>query len=282
MHEHEQNQDHERKFFTKGENMTLPFYQVDAFTSKLFGGNPAAVVPLEKWLDDETMQNIAAENNLSETAFFVKEGEHYHIRWMTPVNEVPLCGHATLASAYVIFNFIEKDVTKIKFKSKSGELMVFRDGETLTLDFPSHKPRTVQMNETIQKCFDKKPLEVLENGFYLLIIFDSEEYIRNLEPNFELIKKLHSHAVIVSAKGNEADFVSRMFAPNEGINEDPVTGSAHTVLVPYWSEKLGKKNFRALQVSKRVGELYCEDCGDRVKISGRAVLYATGNVFLGL
>ncbi len=262
--------------------MTLPFYQVDAFTSKLFGGNPAAVVPLEKWLDDKTLQNIAAENNLSETAFFVKEREHYHIRWMTPVNEVPLCGHATLASAYVIFNFIEKDAAKIKFMSKSGELIVAREGDLLTLDFPTHKPIPLVMNETIKKCFDKKPLEVLENGFYLLIIFDSEEYIRNFQPNFELIKQIHPHAVIVSAKGDQADFVSRMFAPNEGIDEDPVTGSAHTVLIPYWSEKLGKKNFRALQVSKRMGELFCEDCGDRVRISGNAVLYATGNVFLGL
>jgi PhzF family phenazine biosynthesis protein len=201
---------------------------------------------------------------------------------MTPVNEVPLCGHATLASAHVIFNFIEKDAAKIKFISKSGELFVTREGDLLTLDFPTHKPTPIEMNETIKKCFDKKPLEVLENGFYLLIIFDSEEYIRNLQPNFELIKEMHHHAVIVSAKGDQADFVSRMFAPNEGINEDPVTGSAHTVLVPYWSEKLGKKNFRALQVSKRGGELFCEDCGDRVKISGRAVLYATGNVFLSL
>ncbi len=262
--------------------MTLPFYQVDAFTSKLFGGNPAAVIPLEKWLDDVTLQNIAAENNLSETAFFVKEEEHYHIRWMTPVNEVPLCGHATLASAYVIFNFIEKKSNEIKFMSKSGELIVTKEGNLLTLDFPTHRPTPIEMNDTIKKCFDKEPLEVLKNGFYLLVIFDSEEYVRNMQPNFELIKQLHPHAVIVSAKGDQADFVSRMFAPNEGINEDPVTGSAHTVLVPYWSDKFDKKNFRALQVSKRSGELYCEHCGDRVKISGRAVLYATGNVFLGL
>ena len=182
----------------------------------------------------------------------------------------------------MIFNFIEKDAAKIKFMSKSGELIVAREGDLLTLDFPTHKPIPLVMNETIKKCFDKKPLEVLENGFYLLIIFDSEEYIRNFQPNFELIKQIHPHAVIVSAKGDQADFVSRMFAPNEGIDEDPVTGSAHTVLIPYWSEKLGKKNFRALQVSKRMGELFCEDCGDRVRISGNAVLYATGNVFLGL
>ncbi|PKL83110.1 MAG: isomerase [Ignavibacteriae bacterium HGW-Ignavibacteriae-3] len=262
--------------------MTFQFYQVDAFTSKLFGGNPAAVVPLEKWLDDTTLQNIAAENNLSETAFFVKEKDHYHIRWMTPVNEVPLCGHATLASAFVIFNYIEKNSNKLSFMSKSGELIVTRDGDSLTMDFPSHKPAPVGIDEKFEKCFGKKPLEVLQNGFYLLVIFDSEEYIRNLKPDFELIKGLHPHAVIVSAKGNEVDFVSRMFAPNEGINEDPATGSSHTVLVPYWSEKLGKKNFRAHQVSRRMGELICVEEGARVKISGKAVLYATGSLFLGL
>jgi len=262
--------------------MTLPIYQVDAFTTNVFKGNPAAVIPLEKWLDDSILQNIAAENNLSETAFFVKEGDYYHIRWMTPVNEVPLCGHATLASAFVIFNFIDKDTNKIKFNSKSGELYVERDGDMMSLNFPSNKPHLIQINEAIKKCFDRKPLEVLENGFYVLIIFDSEDYIKNIQPNFELIKLIHSHAVIISSKGKEVDFVSRMFAPNEGINEDPVTGSSHTVLVPYWAEKLGKKNFRALQISKRTGELFCEDLGSRVKISGRAVLYSTGNLFLSL
>ena len=262
--------------------MKLQIYQVDAFTSELFGGNPAAVVPLEKWLDDITLQNIAAENNLAETAFFVKEGDHYNIRWMTPTNEVPLCGHATLASGYVIFNFIDKNLKKIKFTSLSGELIVERNGELLTLDFPSNKPEQIEINETITKCFDKKPVEVLINGFYILIIFDSEEYVRNYTPNIELLKKVHDHGVIISAKGKEADFVSRMFAPNDGINEDPVTGSSHTVLVPYWSEKLGKKNFRALQVSKRGGELFCENLGERVKISGKAALYLEGTVFLNL
>ncbi len=262
--------------------MTLPLYQVDAFTSKLFGGNPAAVIPLEKWLDDLTLQNIAAENNLSETAFFLKEGEYYKIRWMTPANEVPLCGHATLASAFIIFNFIEKNTNKIKFTSKSGELIVEKNGEMLTLDFPSHKPTKIKITDTIKKCFDKDPIEVLQNGFYVLAVFDSEDYIRNFQPNFEQIKQIHPHAVIISSKGREADFVSRMFAPNEGINEDPVTGSSHTVLIPYWAEKLGKKNFRALQVSKREGELFCEDLGKRVKISGQAVLYSTGSLFLSL
>ncbi len=262
--------------------MTLPIYQVDAFTSKLFGGNPAAVVPLENWLDDETLQNIAAENNLSETAFFVKAGDHYDIRWMTPANEVPLCGHATLASAYIIFNFIEKNSSSVKFMSKSGELIVDKNGELLTLDFPTNKPHRIGITDKIRKCFDKEPLEVLQNGFYMLIVFDSEDYIKNYQPNFDLIKEIYPHGVIISSKGKDADFVSRMFAPNEGINEDPVTGSSHTVLIPYWAEKLGKKNFRALQVSRRGGELFCEYLGERVKISGSAKLFMSGNLFLSL
>lgn len=262
--------------------MTLPYYVVDAFTSKLFGGNPAAVVPLQEWLDDSLMQNIAAENNLSETAFFVKEGDHYKIRWMTPMSEVPLCGHATLASAYVIFNFIEKETAEIKFLSKSGELIVTNDNNYLSLNFPINIPHKVEVSKEIKDCFDKEPVEVLENGFFILIIFDSEDYIKNVKPNFELIKKIHPHAVIISAAGSNSDFVSRMFAPNEGINEDPVTGSAHTVLIPYWTEKLNKKIFRALQVSKRGGELYCENLDPRVKISGKCVLYSQGSLFLAL
>lgn len=262
--------------------MTLPIYVVDAFTSKLFSGNPAAVVPLKTWLDDVTLQNIASENNLSETAFFVKEETNYHIRWMTPVNEVPLCGHATLASAFIIFNYIEKDSTQVKFMSKSGELIVDREDELLSLNFPTNKSKKIEVSDAIRNCFDKEPIEVMKNGFYILIIFDSEEYIRNVNPDFELVKKIYEHGVIISAKGSQTDFVSRMFAPNEGINEDPVTGSSHTVLVPYWSEKLGKKKFRALQVSKRGGELFCEELGERTKISGRAVLYSMGNLFLSL
>jgi len=262
--------------------MNLTYYIVDAFTSKLFGGNPAAVVPLDKWLDDETMQNIAAENNLSETAFLVKENENYNIRWMTPVNEVPLCGHATLASSFVIFNFIEMESQKIKFNSKSGELIVERVGEFLSMNFPSNKPNVIESNKIIESAFSKRPIDILEGGNYSLLIFEEEEFIRTVHPNFELVKQIHPHGVIISSKGNDVDFVSRMFAPNEGINEDPVTGSSHTVLVPYWSEKLGKKNFRALQVSKRGGELFCEQLGDRVKIAGKAVLYSTGSLFLGL
>lgn len=262
--------------------MKLPIYQVDAFTSELFRGNPAAVVLLDKWLDDKILQNIAAENNLAETAFIVKESDHYKIRWMTPTIEVPLCGHATLASGYVLFNIIDKKLEKIKFMSQSGELIVEKNGELLTMDFPAQKPVLTEITGNITKCFDKKPVEALVNGFYVLIVFDSEEYVRNYNPNFELLKLIHDHGVIISAKGKDADFVSRMFAPNDGINEDPVTGSAHTVLVPYWSEKLGKKNFRALQVSKRGGELFCEDAGERIKISGKAALYMEGTVFLNL
>lgn len=260
--------------------MTLPIYQVDAFTDKLFGGNPAAVIPLDKWLDDSVMQKIAAENNLAETAFFVKQDDHYHIRWMTPTVEVPLCGHATLASAYVVFNFFEKGSNKIKFYSKSGDLFVEKDGEMLSLNFPSNKPHETNIPDGIKECFGVEPNEILANGFFLFMVFESEEFIRTYVPKIDLIKKLHEHAVIITAKGNGADFVSRMFAPNSGIDEDPVTGSAHTVLTPYWGEKLGKKKMNALQVSGRGGELFCEDLGNRVKISGKGVLYLTGNLLL--
>ncbi|MCX7874886.1 MAG: PhzF family phenazine biosynthesis protein [Melioribacteraceae bacterium] len=260
--------------------MTLKFYQVDAFTSKVFGGNPAAVVPLENWIEDELMQKIGMENNLSETAFFVKENSKYHIRWFTPVNEVNLCGHATLASSYVIFNFIEKEINEIVFTSKSGDLIVNRENYLISLNFPINPPQKIEFDETIEKAFQQKPIEVLRGGNYTLVIYEDENFIRNCKPNFELVKKIDPHGVIISSKGNEADFVSRMFAPNEGIDEDPVTGSSHTVLIPYWTEKLSKKIFRALQVSKRGGELFCENLETRVKISGNAVLYATGNLFL--
>jgi len=262
--------------------MKLPIYQVDAFTNKLFGGNPAAVMPLDKWLDDSVMQNIAAENNLAETAFFIKEENHYHIRWMTPTIEVPLCGHATLAAAYVIFNYYEKESNKIKFTSLGGDLFVEREGDLLSLDFPANKPHATERPKEIFECFGKEPVEILANGFYLFVVFDSEEFIRTYTPKMDLIKKIHHSAVIISAKGREADYVSRMFAPNSGIDEDPVTGSAHTVSVPYWSEKLGKKKLNALQVSKRGGELFCEDLVSRIKIAGKAKLYLVGNIYLNL
>ncbi|MDH7604227.1 MAG: PhzF family phenazine biosynthesis protein [Melioribacter sp.] len=260
--------------------MILPIYQVDAFTGKIFSGNPAAVIPLEEWLDDKVLQSIAMENNLSETAFFVKKGDKYHIRWMTPQSEVPLCGHATLASSFVLFNFIEKDKDKIIFTSKSGDLIVERNGDLLTLDFPANKPHTANQPYELNECFQKIPIEVLENGLFLFIVFDDEDFIKNYLPDFNLIRKLHKHGVIITAKSKTVDFVSRVFVPNEGVDEDPVTGSAHTVLTPYWSEKLNKKKLIAHQVSKRGGELFCENMGERVKISGKAVLYMTGNIYL--
>ncbi len=260
--------------------MVLPIYQVDAFTSKVFKGNPAAVIPLEKWLEDELLQKIAMENNLSETAYFVKEMNEYHIRWMTPTSEVPLCGHATLASAFVLFNFIEKDMNKIIFNSKSGKLIVEKNGDLLTLDFPAHKPHRIDPPPILYDCFGRLPVEVLENGFFLLLVFEDEKFIRSYIPDIKLIKKLHKHGVIITAKGIDVDFVSRVFVPNEGIDEDPVTGSAHTVLTPYWSEKLNKDKLIAHQVSKRGGELYCENLGQRIKISGRAVLYMRGGIYL--
>ncbi|MGK9476816.1 PhzF family phenazine biosynthesis protein [Melioribacter sp. OK-6-Me] len=260
--------------------MELDIFQVDAFASELFRGNPAAVVPLEKWLDDDLMQNIAAENNLSETAFFIKDGNNYRIRWMTPTSEVPLCGHATLATSFVIFNFFEKEANVLNFISKSGPLSVLKEKDLLVLDFPSNKPQPVKMPEGIIKCFGKEPVESLESSSFLLLIFDDEEFIRNYIPDIEAIKKFHKHGVIISSRGKEVDFVSRVFVPNEGINEDPVTGSAHTVLTPYWSEKLNKKLLTAYQVSKRGGKLICENSGERTKIKGNAVLYLKGKIYL--
>lgn len=254
-------------------------YQIDAFSDKLFGGNPASIVPLESWLSEELMQNIAMENNLSETAFFVKEEQNYHIRWFTPTTEVKLCGHATLASAFVIFNYIEPNLQQVTFDSKSGELKVAKDGEFLTMDFPMQKPIKTKKPEIFKEAFGVEPIEVLKNEDYL-VIFENEEVIKSIKPNFEKLKRLDLRGVIISAKGNDVDFVSRLFAPNFGIDEDPVTGSAHTELTPYWAEKLNKNRLFAKQVSKRGGELICEIDGDRVKISGKAVEFMQAEITL--
>lgn len=258
--------------------MKLTMYQVDAFTDKLFGGNPAGVVPLQEWLDDETMQKIALENNLSETAFFVKEENHYHIRWFTPTSEVPLCGHATLGSSFVIFNFIEKENQKLFFNSKSGELIVERKDDLLSLNFPAAKPEPVEMTDQFLNAFPFKPIEVLYAKDTYLFLFENEKQIREMKPDYNAIANINAHAVIVTAKGDEVDFVSRFFAPKIGINEDPVTGFAHTLLTPFWSEKLNKKEMSALQVSPRGGTLFVENMGERVKISGKGVLYLTGEI----
>jgi len=260
--------------------MGIKMYQVDAFTTKLFGGNPAAVCPLEKWLDDQTMQNIALENNLSETAFFVKDGDHYHIRWFTPTHEVSLCGHATLGSAFVLFNFIDKDADSISFQSLSGELIVDRDGNLLTLDFPSARPEACSADKVLLGAFPVEPLEVMYAKETFLLLFEKEEQIREMKPDIRALADADALGIVITAKGDEVDFVSRFFAPKLGIDEDPVTGFAHTILTPYWAKKLKKKKLHALQVSKRGGELFVEDRGERVKISGRAVLYSIGEMMI--
>jgi len=260
--------------------MKIPLYQIDAFTNKIFSGNPAAVCPLEQWLDDHQMQSIAAENNLSETAFFVKKDDYYELRWFTPKVEVDLCGHATLASAFVIFNYIDHAAQSVSFKTKSGMLQVKREGKLLSMDFPARKAVSCQTPEQlIQGLGKQKPKEVLLSRDYL-VVYDSEDIIRSLNPDMNLLMNLNALGIIVTSVGDHSDFVSRFFAPGVGVPEDPVTGSAHCTLIPYWSEKLGKKKLHAFQVSLRGGELFCEDMGERVKIAGNAVRYSEGYLYL--
>ncbi len=256
--------------------MKIPVYQVDAFTGKLFHGNPAAICPLEKWLDDETLQSIAAENNLAETAYYVPNGKGYHLRWFTPGVEVDLCGHATLASAHVILAIRrESTATRVQFQSKSGELAVDRDGDLYALDFPSRPPSECASDPALAVALGAAPKLVLGARDYLCV-FDTEEQVRALAPNMDKLAAIDRFATIVTAPGRDCDFVSRFFAPAKGVPEDPVTGSAHCTLIPYWSQRLGKKKLHARQVSKRGGELFCEDRGDRVKIAGRAVKFLEG------
>lgn len=260
--------------------MKIPMFQVDAFTRKVFGGNPAAVCVLDKWLGDETLRSIAAENNLPETAFIVQGEEFYELRWFTPKVEVDLCGHATLASAFVIFSFIEKGLLSVAFKTASGVLKVEKSGDALSMDFPSRKPVKTGMDDILAEALGIRPKEIYKSRD-LLAVFDNESQIRRMRPDFEKLKRIRDcFAVIVSAPGDSADFVSRFFAPNAGIPEDPVTGSAHCTLIPFWAERLGKSRLHALQLSARGGELHCEDMGERVKISGNAVLYLKGEIHL--
>jgi len=255
--------------------MRFQLYQVDAFTGNLFSGNPAAVVPLDNWLSDEQMQAVAAENNLSETAFFVDRGNYFQIRWFTPQAEVDLCGHATLAAAWVIFQHIRKDADEILFGSRSGELKVSRHDNRLALDFPAYRLEPATAGEKLLKGIGAEPLEVLASRDYLPLLKD-EDTVRELKPDFCALEELDRLGIIVTARGNEVDFVSRFFAPSVGIPEDPVTGSAHCSLTPFWAEKLGKKKLHALQVSPRGGELYCELQGDRVRIAGNVTPYLQG------
>ena len=259
--------------------MKLKLYQIDAFSSKVFSGNPAAVCPLQEWLDDDTLQNIAAENNLSETAFFVKRYDRYEIRWFTPTAEVDLCGHATLASGFVINKYIEKSMEQIKFESKSGQLTVNIEGDLISLDFPARIAEKTNPPKVLTNALGKAPKEARFNKTYLLV-YDVQETLEKLEPEVEEFLKVKTHGVIITAPGNNVDFVSRFFAPDVGIKEDPVTGYAHTLLIPYWAERLNKNKLNALQLSKRGGELKCEYLEDRVKIAGYASLYLEGNIYL--
>ena len=257
--------------------MQYPIYQVDAFTSRVFGGNPAAVVLLNEWLPDETLQAIAAENNLSETAFLIFGKDIHSLRWFTPKLEVDLCGHATLATAFVLFESGAVDEECVRFETKSGVLTVRKQDELYYLDFPARPPRPVTCTDEIVRALGRRPSEVCA-ARDLMAMFENEEEVRGLTPDFVRLSSVHDFAVIVTAPGNEVDFVSRFFAPNAGIPEDPVTGSAHCTLVPYWSGRLGKTKLHALQVSARGGELFCEDRGERVTMAGRAVSYMEGSI----
>ncbi len=257
--------------------MKIPLYQIDAFTDGVFKGNPAAVCPLKEWLDKDTMLSIAAENNLSETAFFVKKDNVYELKWFTPKIEIDLCGHATLATAYVIFNYLKPDLNIVKFMTNSGELIVTRNENILIMNFPSSKPESVKTPEKLIKGLKATPIETLKSRDYLAI-FSSEDVIRSIKPDFEILKELDCLGIIISAGGDDSDFVSRFFAPSAGTNEDPVTGSAHTTLTPYWSKKLGKETLHAFQISGRQGEIFCKDLGDRVEISGQAITYLIGEI----
>ena len=261
--------------------MKKTIYQVDAFASEVFKGNPAAVCICDQWPEAGLMQKIANENNLSETAFAVPSGDCYEIRWFTPEVEVDLCGHATLATAHVLFRHLGLEGDQVCFESlHSGRLTVSRNGEMLTLDFPADVIEEMVVPELIVTALQKPPLKAFRGKTDFMFIYASQAEIENMNPDFGLLAKVGGRGVIVSSLGDEVDFVSRFFAPQTGINEDPVTGSAHTTLTPYWSRVLGKKNLTATQLSRRGGDLLCEDRGDRVLISGRAVTYLVGEIDL--
>jgi PhzF family phenazine biosynthesis protein len=282
--------------------MKLKIYQVDAFAGKLFKGNPAAVIPLKEWLSTELMQQIAMENNLSETVFYVpvaglpeinsspdplvidnivsETSNEYEIRWFTPEVEINLCGHATLAAAFILFDVLKEQKESIVFKSMSGLLFVEKAGSSIQMNFPSWKPGPVEhIPEDLSAALGEIPIVSVHKNRDLLVELENEEAVLNCQPDFGLMKK-HFDKLIITAKGEEVDFVSRFFAPGAGINEDPVTGSAHSQLIPFWSEKLGRKKMMARQLSARVGDLICEDIGDRVLMGGSAVLYLTGEIHL--
>ena len=260
--------------------MRISLYQVDAFTGRLFGGNPAAVCPLVEWLPEATMQSIAAENNLAETAFFVAQGEGYLLRWFTPTVEVELCGHATLASGYVVTHILTPDRRSVRFETlKAGPLEVSRDGDLLAMDFPSWPPEQEPADPRILAALGRMPAESFVARGRTLAVYERTEHVAALKPNFAAMRRVPGADAIVTAPGGDGtDFVSRYFAPNFGVDEDPATGSAHCVLTPYWAERLGKRQLKARQTSMRVGELLCTLKGDRVTLAGHAVLYLEGAI----
>ena len=260
----------------------MKIFKVDAFTDSLFSGNPAAIVILEKWLSDDLMQKIAMENNLSETAFILKQADsHYEIRWFTPETEVDLCGHATLGAAHVILSHLENQKPNVLFNSKSGDLKVEKSGKMYWLDFPSQPPKPVSMSKLLPEALGTVPLYAGYN-VYLMVLVESEKIVREMTPNLQMIRNLDVRGVIVTApsESERIDFVSRFFAPAVGVPEDPVTGSAHTVLTPFWGKRLNKKQLNAQQISKRGGNLSCIDEGERVKIGGSAVTFLEGSISL--
>ena len=261
--------------------MEVPIYQVDAFAGRVFSGNPAAVCPLDSWLANETMQAIAAENNLAETAFFIPAGlNRYGLRWFTPTCEVDLCGHATLASAFILFNQLQLSSEQVAFETRSGELTVRRSGELFTLNFPERPPQPVGAPAILLKALaGPAPSAVLAARDYL-VRYRSEEEVRSLQPDMAALATLDRFAVIVTAPGTDCDFVSRFFAPARGVPEDPVTGSAHCTLVPYWAGETGKTKMHARQISDRGGELFCELVRNRVEMSGQATLFMKGTIFV--
>ena len=263
--------------------LTIPIFQVDAFTNKLFGGNPAAICPLKEWLPASLMQKIAAENNLAETAFFIHQGHDFELRWFTPQSEVDLCGHATLATAHVLFTQLNYNSDQIHFHTlKAGTLKVSKANDLYTLDFPARIPLACEVPEgLIEALGGIQPVEILRSRDYF-IVYESEEIIESLKPDFNLLKEIDSLGFVVTAPGMQFDFVSRFFAPAVGIDEDPVTGSAHCNLIPYWASRLGKDKLHAFQVSARTGELWCESKGDRVLMSGKAVTYLKGEVYINV
>lgn len=260
--------------------MSISIYQVDAFTARLFGGNPAAICPMDTWASASAMQNIAAENNLAETAFIVENDTGYDLRWFTPTVEIDLCGHATLAAGYVVFNYLKTDRDAVSFETMSGTLTVTQDGDQLSMDFPSRPPKPVATWDALSEALGKAPSEV-HMSRDILAMYDDETSIRALSPDQEKLAGIEEgFGVIVTAKGDEVDFVSRFFAPKAGIPEDPVTGSSHCTLVPLWSERLGRSQLLAQQLSTRGGELRCEQRGERVKLSGHCALFLTGTINL--